>query len=73
MTFHALLSGPATGTAHLNPINLFVDADIVVQLIMGGLLLASVWVWTIVISFGLRMARLRRRTDARARASGWYR
>jgi biopolymer transport protein TolQ len=68
MTFHALLSGPATGTAHLNPINLFVDADIVVQLIMGGLLLASVWVWTIVISFGLRMARLRRRTDAYERA-----
>ncbi len=67
MNLHALLSGPA-GPAHLNPINLFLDADIVVQLIMAGLLLASIWVWTIVISFGLRMRGLRRRSDAYERA-----
>ncbi len=63
MTLHSLLSGPATSQAHLNPINLFLDADLVVQLIMAGLLLASIWVWTIVISFALRLARLRRSSD----------
>ena len=68
MTIHSLVSGPAAGAAHLNPINLFLDADIVVQLIMAGLLLASIWVWTIVISFALRMTRLRRRSDAYERA-----
>jgi biopolymer transport protein TolQ len=62
MNLHSLLTGPATGAAHLNPINLFLDADIVVQLIMAGLLLASIWVWTIVISFSLRMGRLRRQS-----------
>ncbi len=64
MTLHSLVSGPANGAAHLNPINLFLGADIVVQLIMAGLLLASIWVWTIVISFSLRMGRLRRRSDS---------
>jgi biopolymer transport protein TolQ len=68
MNLHSLLSGPANGAAHLNPINLFLDADIVVQLIMAGLLLASIWVWTIVISFALRMGRLRRRSDSYERA-----
>jgi len=62
MTIHSLL--PAASSVHLNPINLFLDADIVVQLVMAGLLLASIWVWTIVISFGLRMARLRRSSDS---------
>ena len=55
---------PAPDSAHLNPINLFLDADIVVQLIMAGLLLASIWVWMIVISFALRIARLRRSSDS---------
>jgi hypothetical protein len=36
MNLHSLLTGPANGAAHLNPINLFLDADIVVQLIMAG-------------------------------------
>ncbi len=53
----------AAGAApdRLNPIQLFLDADIVVQLIMGGLLLASVWVWMIIVSFSLRMGGIRRR------------
>lgn len=44
----------------LNPLKLFLDADIVVQVVMVGLLLASVWVWTIIIGFSLRMGRVRR-------------
>ncbi|MCT2558482.1 protein TolQ [Tsuneonella sp. YG55] len=45
----------------LNPVKLFLDADIVVQAVMLGLLLASVWTWTIIVSFSLRIAAVRRR------------
>ena len=54
----------AAAPAHLNPVKLFLDADIVVQLVMIGLLLASVWVWTIIVSFSLRMGAVRRRSRA---------
>ena len=50
--------------AHLNPLRLFSDADIVVQAVMVGLVLASIWVWTILLSFSLRMVRVRGRCDA---------
>ena len=49
---------------HLDPVKLFLDADIVVQVVMVGLLLASVWVWAIIVSFSLRISGLRRRCDA---------
>ena len=58
------LLAPAAASAHLNPVKLFMDADIVVQLVMAGLLLASVWVWTIIVSFAVRMAGLRKRCEA---------
>ncbi len=60
MTSLAFLA-PAAPT-RLDPIQLFLDADIVVQVVMGGLLLASVWVWMIIVSFSLRMGRLRSQT-----------
>jgi len=53
-----LLAAPS----RINPVQLFVDADIVVQAVMGGLILASVWVWMIIVSFSLRIAKLRGRT-----------
>lgn len=52
----------AVAPTRLDPIQLFLDADIVVQLVMAGLLLASIWVWMIIVSFSLRMARTRKRT-----------
>ncbi len=58
------LSLLAAAPAHLNPVKLFLDADIVVQLVMGGLVLASIWVWTIILSFSLRMAGITKRCDA---------
>ncbi len=68
MNQFSLLVGAASGLApapqHLNPLKLFLDADIVVQLVMTGLLLASIWVWTIIISFTLRMAGVKRRCAA---------
>ena len=64
--FNLLAAAAATADAprHLNPVKLFLDADVVVQIVMAGLVLASVWVWTIVISFSLRMAGIRKRSDA---------
>ncbi len=44
----------AAAPTRLDPIRLFLDADIVVQLVMTGLLLASIWVWMIIVSFSLR-------------------
>ena len=46
----------------LDPLQLFLDADIVVQVVIIGLVLASIWVWTIIVSFSLRMAGVRRRS-----------
>ncbi len=64
MTILSLLAAaPVLGGApdHLDPVKLFLDADIVVQLVMAGLLLASVWVWTIIVSFSFRLAAVKRR------------
>jgi len=55
-------AAPPSLSGHLNPVKLFLDADIVVQVVMAGLILASLWVWTIVVSFSLRMAGIARRT-----------
>ena len=52
----------AGAPTRLDPIQLFLDADIVVQLVMAGLLVASIWVWMIIVSFSLRMKKLRSRT-----------
>ena len=59
----SILAAAAAPPAHLNPVKLFLDADIVVQVVMAGLLLASIWVWTIIISFALRMSGVRKRCE----------
>jgi biopolymer transport protein TolQ len=64
MTVLSFLAAGAETSAHLNPVKLFLDADIVVQLVMGGLIIASIWVWTIIVSFRLRMAGVTKRCDA---------
>lgn len=64
MTDLSLLAAAAEAPRHLNPVKLFIDADIVVQLVMAGLILASVWVWTIIFSFSLRYAGIRKRCEA---------
>lgn len=56
---------PVAGApSRVDPVQLFLDADIVVQTVMAGLILASIWVWAIIISFSLRMARLDRANRA---------
>jgi biopolymer transport protein TolQ len=54
----------ASAPNRLNPLKLFLDADIVVQVVMVGLLLASVWTWAIILSFSLRMGRVLRGSRA---------
>ena len=61
----------STGTpTRLDPIKLFLDADIVVQAVMAGLLLASIWVWAIIVAFSLKIAAVRRRS-AQYEAEFW--
>jgi len=52
----------AEAPTRLDPLQLFLDADIVVQVVIVGLVLASIWVWTIIVSFSIRMGRVRSRT-----------
>jgi len=54
----------AAAPTRLDPLQLFLDADIVVQVVIAGLVLASIWVWMIVVSFSLRMGAVRRRSAA---------
>ncbi|ALE15750.1 MotA /TolQ /ExbB proton channel family protein [Altererythrobacter epoxidivorans] len=49
-------------SSRLNPLDLFLQADIVVQAVMTGLLLASIWVWMIIVSFSLRMGSMERKS-----------
>ncbi len=62
MTDLSLLSAASAVPARLNPVQLFLDADIVVQAVMVGLILASIWTWMIILSFSARMSRVRRRS-----------
>lgn len=45
-------------SAHLDPVKLFLHADIVVKLVIVGLIMASVWTWAIIFSFALRLRKI---------------
>lgn len=47
----------------MNPMTLFLQADIVVKVVIIGLLLASIWTWAIIISHSMRVGRMRRRSE----------
>src|SRR6478735_12627375 len=47
----------------MSPLNLFLQADIVVKLVMLGLLAASIWTWAIIFTYALRLKRINRKTD----------
>ena len=44
----------------MSPVALFLQADVVVKLVMVGLVVASVWTWTIIVGQWLRMRRTAR-------------
>ena len=47
----------------MNPLTLFLQADIVVKLVMIGLLLASIWTWAIIISHGRKIGGMRKKSE----------
>jgi biopolymer transport protein TolQ len=49
--------------ANFSPLQLFLDADIVVKLVIIGLLLASIWVWTIIVTFIMKIGKINKLTD----------
>ncbi|MEQ5787454.1 protein TolQ [Erythrobacter sp. NFXS35] len=51
-------AGAAPVATRLDPLELFLQADIIVQAVMLGLIVASIWVWMIIVSFSLRIGKL---------------
>ncbi len=47
-----------TKAAGFSPLSLFLNADWVVKAVILGLALASIWVWTIIVSFITKMKRI---------------
>ena len=47
----------------MSPLALFLQADIVVKVVMVGLVLASIWTWTIIVGQWIRMRRVSRDND----------
>jgi biopolymer transport protein TolQ len=47
----------------MSPVALFLRADVVVEIVMAGLILASIWTWTIIFGQWLRMRRVSRDND----------
>jgi len=47
----------------MSPLNLFMQADVVVKAVMLGLLLASIWTWAIIFTHSIRLRRINRGTD----------
>ncbi len=63
MTLTLLGAAAATPAAtRLDPVELFLQADIIVQAVMVGLILASIWVWMIIVSFSMRIGGLTRKS-----------
>ena len=47
----------------MSPLNLFLQADVVVKIVMLGLLLASVWTWAIIFTHSIRLRSINRQTE----------
>ena len=47
----------------MSPLTLFLNADIVVKVVMLGLLAASIWTWAIIFTHSLRLRRIKRQTE----------
>jgi biopolymer transport protein TolQ len=60
----------AEASMMLNPVTLFMEADIVVQVIMVGLVVASLWSWAVIIDKAVKFASLNRQATAFEKAVG---
>ena len=57
-------AGAAAQAATISPLVLFLQADIVVKVVMLGLLLASIWTWAMIIGFTFTLRRASRQSSA---------
>jgi len=64
MSEFSILAAAAGAPDRLDPVKLFLDADIVVQIVMVGLILAAVWTWAIIVGFSLQLRKVRRNCAA---------
>ena len=53
----------AADASMLNPVTLFLEADIVVKAVMLGLVVASLWSWAVIIDKALRFSSLNRQAN----------
>ncbi len=53
----------AAPSADLSLIGLFLQAHFIVKLVMAGLVIASVWVWAIIIDKTILFARMKRQME----------
>ncbi|MDP3803386.1 protein TolQ [Brevundimonas sp.] len=60
----------AADASMLNPVALFLEADIVVKAIMIGLAIASLWSWAVIIDKAVRFASLNSQADNFEKAVG---
>ena len=49
--------------SRMSPVTLFMEADIVVKVVMVGLLLASIWTWSIIVAQWWKMRRIARENE----------
>jgi biopolymer transport protein TolQ len=61
MMLQVLAAGAIGAPIRLDPVELFLHADVVVEAVIGGLLLASIWVWMIIVGFTVRIGVIRSR------------
>ena len=54
----------AADASMLNPVTLFLEADLVVKAVMIGLAVASLWSWAVIIDKALRFSALNRQANA---------
>lgn len=54
---------PGAAADRMSPVALFLEADIVVKVVMIGLLAASIWTWAIIVAQYWKMRRLSRENE----------
>ena len=54
---------PGEAVDRMSPVTLFLEADIVVKVVMAGLLIASIWTWAIIVAQIWKMRRLHRENE----------
>ena len=52
-----------TQSATISPFALFMQADIVVKMVMFGLLLASIWTWAIILGFAVKLSKTKKASE----------